>query len=61
MNREEMVDRLVDDDIAYILRVGAEGEADFLQAVLLGEGWKPYNQLTDDEIKNEYTERWTDD
>ena len=57
MTTEEMIDYLVDDDIGYILRVGNEGEADFLNSVLRGEGWKPYSMLTEEEITNEYNER----
>ena len=57
MTREEMINYLVDDDIGYILRVGNEGEADFLNSVLRGKGWQPYIMLTNEEITNEYNER----
>ena len=54
MTREQMIDTLVDEDISDILRSDYYGDYSFLDSVLRGDGWKPYNQLTDEEIKAEY-------
>ncbi len=56
MTREEMIDALVDEDISDIFRSNYYGDYSFLDSVLRGDGWKPYNQLTDEEIQSEYDE-----
>tara|TARA_R100000329_G_scaffold130055_1_gene109118 strand:- start:595 stop:894 length:300 start_codon:yes stop_codon:yes gene_type:complete len=55
--KEYMINALVDDDIASIRRSLAMGDESFLDAVLRGDGWIPYNQLTDEQLQKEYEER----
>lgn len=55
--REEMVERLVEWDVYVIKDCALSNDTEFLRAVLTGEGWVPYNQLSDDEVKGEYLER----
>ncbi len=57
MNREDMTNALVDDDIASIRRSLAMDDESFLDAVLRGDGWIPYNQLSDKELRREYEAR----
>ena len=52
--REEMVSKLVDNDIVSIFDSNRQDDYSFLNSVLRGDGWRQYNQLTDEEIKNEY-------
>lgn len=57
MKRAEMVEFLVRQDIADIIQAHNEDDYEFLNNVLTGEGWKPYNQLTNKQIEEEYEER----
>lgn len=57
MTRKEMVDQLVAEDVEDIGRWISEGDTEFLENVLRGEGWKGYNQLSDLEIAKEYQDR----
>jgi len=56
MNREEMTDALVERDIESIIHSLAIDDTSFLDAVLRGDGWIPYNQLTDAQLKITYEE-----
>lgn len=56
MNREEMTDALVKRDIESIIDSLEYGDIEFLDAVLRGDGWVPYNQLTDEQLKTEWEE-----
>ena len=55
LTREEMIDALVEYHIDDITN-GSIVESEFLSDVLRGDGWVPYNQLTDEEIKAQYQE-----
>ena len=55
-SREEMTDALVERDIESIIHSLGYDDIEFLDAVLRGDGWVPYNQLTDDQLKEEYDE-----
>ncbi len=58
ITREAMVEQMIVEDIEDIININApSGDNSFLYSVLSGEGWKPYNQLTDEEIEAEYSER----
>lgn len=57
LTRQEKVDAMVDDDIDMIREAMIEQDYEFLAAVLTGEGWVPYNQLTDEQVDAEYNER----
>lgn len=54
--REMMVNALVERDIAWIEEGFIYGDRELLWAVLSGEGWIPYNQLTDEQVIEIYTE-----
>jgi hypothetical protein len=56
MNRQEMIDALVERDIESIMQSLVIGDTSFLDAVLRGDGWIPYNQLTDEQLKTTYDE-----
>ena len=56
MNRAEMTDALVERDIESIIHSLAIDDIFFLDAVLRGDGWIPYNQLTDAQLKTTYDE-----
>ena len=57
LTRQEKVDAMVDDDIHMIKEAALQQDYEFLAAVLTGEGWVPYNQLTDEQVDVEYNER----
>ena len=54
MTREQMIKRMIDCDIADIKQAMFNNDYAFLNAVLSGEGWIPYNQLSDDAIEQNY-------
>jgi len=54
--RETMVNALIDRDIAWIEEGYIYGDRELLWAVLSGEGWIPYNQLTDEQVRETYAE-----
>ena len=54
MNREQMIDALVERDIDTLSYFMEEGDHSFLDDVLRGEGWVPYNQLTDEQVRRQY-------
>ena len=55
-SREEMTNALVDYYIESIIHDLAIDDHSFLDAVLRGDGWVPFNQLTDEQLKTEYDE-----
>lgn len=57
LTREQKVERMIDWDIADIYDSLLNGDASFLSAVLSGEGWIPYNQLTNEQVDSEYISR----
>ena len=61
MNREDMVNALVERDIESIRYSLAIDDESFLDAVLRGDGWVPYNQLTDEQLQEEYNELESDE
>lgn len=58
--RDEMINALVVSDIESIRDSLAIDDESFLDAVLKGDGWIPYNQLSDKELQREYQERILD-
>ena len=56
MDREEMVQLLVDSDIDYIMEDAAKDDYSLL-AAYLDTGFKGYNNFTDEELKAEIKER----
>lgn len=61
LTREEMIDALVEYHIHDITSGELIGELEFLSDVLRGDGWLPYNLLTDEQIKASYQELIGDD
>ncbi len=57
MTRDEKIEKMVDWDIADISNSLLNDDTSFLYAVLSGEGWIPYNQLTDEQVDSEYISR----
>lgn len=55
-DRELKVEILVNYDIDEVKKGIAIEDVSFLADVLSGNGWKPYNQLTDEQIETEYNE-----
>lgn len=55
--REQLIEEMVNQDIKDIKQGMDTGDLSFLNDVLSGCGWKPYSQLTDDEIVCEHKER----
>ena len=49
---------MVDKEIKYIRESILAGDYEFLTAVLRGEGFTPYNKLSDQEIEEEYGEMY---
>ena len=56
MNRQEMTDALVEWYIESILRDLAIEDYFFIDAALRGDGWVPFDQLTDEQLKVEWEE-----
>ena len=57
LTREYMVDRMVMDDINSITESMYQDDVSFLDSVLRGDGWIPYNHIHDDAIVLEYESR----
>ncbi len=57
MTREEMIDKMVEDDIVGIQENLMCNKMNFMEDILRGCGWTPYNQLTDDQVSNNYKSR----
>ena len=56
MSREEKIDLMINKDLQSIEESILVGDYTFLTAVLSGEGFTPYNKLSDQEIEEEYGE-----
>ena len=57
ITKEKMINEMVQEDVEDIGRWISEGDTEFLEQVLKGEGWKGYNQLTYLEVVKEYQDR----
>jgi len=57
MKRNKMVDELIRQDIDTIRQGLENNDIEFLERVLSGEGFVPYNLLSDETITAEYNER----
>ena len=55
--RHEMIEMLVDDDINTILTAKGEYNDEFFLSTLLTDGFKGYENYTDDELTQEMNER----
>ena len=58
---EKMIDAIVEYHIHDVTSGESIGELEFLSDVLRGDGWLPYNLLTDEQIKAQYQELIGDD
>ena len=56
-----MVNALVKRDIDWIIDGVLSNDHAFLTDVLTGNGWVPYNQLTDEQVLETYIEMIEDD
>jgi hypothetical protein len=52
--KEKMIDKLVEKDIEMIRTAMSNDDYEYLDNILRGNGWKQYNNLTDEEIEEEY-------
>jgi SOS response regulatory protein OraA/RecX len=57
MSKKEMINELVEQDIDDIRQAIYQDDFEFLDRVLKGEGFVPYNKRDMDEIKQEYIAR----
>ena len=57
LTRKEKVAMLISDDINDIIQSYYEDDTSFIERVLMGDKWRPYNQLSDIEIEREYQSR----
>lgn len=55
-SKDEKINALIENDIKSIEDSLLLGDKEFLWAVLSGDGWVPYNQLTDEQIDVSYEE-----
>ena len=56
--REQKVALLVEWDIDSV--INHDNDHSFLYSIITGDGWVPYNQLTDKQIDDEYETRTAD-
>lgn len=52
--KEAVIDRLVENDISSIKESLSHGDTEFLSNVLAGNGFKPYSQLTNNQLVEEF-------
>ena len=57
ISRAEMIDALVEQDIDDIRQAIFKDDFEFIEAVLRGNGFVPYNNLDDREVRTEYKSR----
>ena len=60
MNRDEKTNALIENDIRMIEEAWLCGDTELLWAVLSGDGWVPYNQLTDEQLDETYLQ-WSEE
>ena len=60
-SREEMTNALIERDIAWIEEGFIIGDRELLWSVLSGDGWVPYNQLTDEQVIETYNEAFEEE
>lgn len=65
LSGQTKIDIMIDSDIEHITKEIYENsmfnkDNSFLYAVLSGEGWIPYNQLTPEQIDMEFADRFCD-
>lgn len=58
MTRQEKINILMANDITDIRNNLENEDYEILCAILQGDGWKQYNDLTDQEIDIEFCDRW---
>ena len=61
MKREEMIEKLIDNDFEDIQQDFAfySGKSHFLHDIL-SDGWTGYSQMSEDELKKEYSNRFSE-
>jgi hypothetical protein len=56
--REEMIHKLSERTIEIVKENIMANDESFLYDIIRGNGWKPYEQLTDEELEKEYKEEF---
>ena len=59
--REQMIDLLVKRDIEWVIDGVFYDDHSFIIDVLKGDGWVPYNQLTDEQVLEAFLEMFEDE
>ncbi len=60
LTRDEKVNILAAQDIMSIKEDLEYEDYSFIYSVLQGDGWKHYNDLTDEQVNSEFKDRWDD-
>ena len=60
LTREEKINILIAQDIVSIKQDMEFEDYSFIYSVLQGDGWKQYNDLTDEQVNSEFKDRWHD-
>ena len=57
LTKDEVIERLTAQDVAFILRAADDGDYSFLGDIIQGNGFTQYNNMTPDALIAEYGER----
>lgn len=60
LTRDEKVNILVAQDIISIKKDMEIEDYSYIYEVIVGDGWTHYNDLTDEQVNNEFRERFDD-
>jgi hypothetical protein len=60
LSRSAKTNLLVANDILSIKSDMNAGDYQFISAIITGEGFKQYNNMTEDELNSEFVEMWGD-
>ena len=60
LTREEKINILTAQDIVSIKQDMEFEDYSFLCSILQGDGWKQYNDLTDEQVNSEFKDRFED-
>jgi hypothetical protein len=60
LSRSAKTNLLVANDILSIQSDMNAGDYEFLSAIITGEGFTQYNNMTEDELNSEFEEQWGD-
>lgn len=60
LTRDEKINILIAQDIVSIKQDMEFEDYSFIYSVLQGDGWKQYNDLTDEQVNSEFKDRFED-